>query len=638
MSRWVMAFLVGIVHITCAGQERSLEQMLEDQAILGDIRENEEDPQQLQQFRKQPLDLNGAGRDDLSLFPFLTGQHIEQFMLYRRMLGPLHHILELQAVPGWDADLVRRILPYVMVRESTRMDDLMQEARDKAKQQLLFRSASGRSPGFMVRYRFQSPVFLGGLSVEKDRGEELFHPGKGIAFLSAHAVMKGKGLLRNLTVGDYLVNMGQGLLLWQGRGFRKSGATVMVKRQLPVFQEYRSNDENRFMRGLAMTLGKKAWSVSLFLSRNLQDANVRLDSFGHKTVTSLLYSGLHRTQAELADKNALVITSLGASAQYTTPKLRMALNGASHTFSIPLERGDLPYQRYAMAGSVLRGGSVSYQYTWRSMHWFGELSYSGGPGSLHGVMIAADKKLDLAILARSIDVRHRSFGSSAFTESAMVNNEDGIYAGIHWRPSGSLNLEAYTDHFRSAWLRYRLNRPSFGHDHLVQISWQPAKTARLVLRWKREVKMENLSGTAAIQETGSGVRENLRLHVEHKLSRQVEWRSRLEWVWRDQPGLPRQTGFAWFTDLFFRSPVWPVHGNMRLMIYDTDSYEARIYAYENDVMYYSQVASHFGRGALVYWNTRYQATDKLELFLRYSSQWSKGLRSAFFRFQLIYQW
>lgn len=638
MSRLALVYLVCMVHLFGQAQERFMEQMLEDQAVMDDSRENEEDLQQLHYFRLKPLDLNQADRNDLSLFPFLTGQHIEQFMLYRRMLGSLHHVMELQAVPGWDAGLVRQIIPYVRVRHTVSIDEMLRQSLDRSRHQLLLRSASGHSPALMMRYRFQSPLFLAGLSVDKDRGERLFQPARGIAFLTAHAAIKGKGLVRSLLVGDYLVNLGQGLLLWQGRSFRKSGATVMVKRQLPVFQEYRSSDENRFMRGLAIILGKGNLSVSVFLSRNLQDANTRLDSSGKRTVTSLLFTGLHRDRAELEDKNALVITTTGASVQYTTPKLRMALNTVSHAFSIPFERGDHPYQRYALDGRHLMGSSFSYHYTWRNMHWFGEASYSRGPGWLQGVMIAADKKLDLALLARNIHEKHRSFGSSAFLESATVNDEHGLYAGLHWRPSPSLSLEAYADQFKSAWLRYRLNRPSFGHDHLVQITWQPGKNARLLLRWKRETKMEEQSGLTAVRETWPGRRTTLRIHLENRLSRQVDWRTRLEWAWRDQPGMLRQHGFAWFTDLFLRSVSGPLQGNVRLMLYDTDSYEARIYAFENDVMYLSRVSAHFGRGMQAYVNIRYQVSEGVDLFLRYSSQWGKGLHSSFFRFQVICSW
>jgi hypothetical protein len=489
-----------------------------------------------------------------------------------------------------------------------------------------------------LRYRFQSPLVQAGLSIEKDRGERLWQGNKGISFMTGHLAVKGRGVVKAFHIGDYLVNLGQGLLLWQGRGFRKSGATVMIKRQLPAFQAYRSNDENRYMRGVAVSLGRGRVGADLFASRNLQDANTATDSLGHQVFTSLLNTGTHRTENELVDKNSLAIFSAGASLRFQSKTLRVALNGVRHGFSLPRQKGDDPYQRYDPEGRTLSGMGISYHYTMQNMHWFGEWSESGGGrGWLQGVMIAADRKLDLAILARSITPDHRSFGSSAFTESSTVSNEDGIYMGVSWRPSGTITLDAYSDHFRSPWLRYRLDRPSYGADHFLQVGWRPNKRSRLFLRWKQETKMENYTGPWPLRSTQLLTRRSLRFHVEQQVSPAVEWRIRTEWVslWGgEHPG----NGFAFYTDLFLKQGPGGISANARLMGFVTDSYATRIYAYDNDVMYYGLVTARYGQGAIAYVNGRWQAANKLDLFIKCQTSWSAGGQSTQVRFQLIFSW
>lgn len=638
MMRLVMLFVFVGLSLTASPQERSVEQMMEDHAYAVDSREDEEDLQQLQQFRHKPLNLNIAGRDELSFIPFISGQQIEQFLQYRSMLGPLHHVLELQAIPGWDAELVRKVLPFVTVREEAGIGKTLKDQVGKARQALLLRTSSGRSPGLLLRYRVQAPLIQAGISIEKDRGEELWQQGKGIAFLSAHLAVRGNGVVRSFFVGDYLVNMGQGLLLWQGRAFRKSGATVLVKRQLPAFQAYRSNDENRFMRGIAVSLGKGRLGADLFASRNLQDANTMTDSQGHTVVTSLLYSGIHRTAAELADKNSLAIFSTGGSLRYSTGRLRIAVNSVRHGFSLDRQKGDEPYRLYDQAGRSLLGAGISGQYTLGNMHWFGEWSQSGGGRALlQGVMIAADKRLDIAILGRSISTGHRSFGSSAFTESSTVSNEEGVYLGLCWRLSGTLALDLYSDHFRSRWLRYRLDRPSYGQDHYAQLTWQPNKKSRLFLRWKQETKMENGPSSAAVRPVDLVTRRTIRFHVEQQVTPAVEWRTRLEWVTRAGNMVP-ETGFAFFMDLFLKMPGSGLTGNFRLMGFRTDSYDTRIYAYDNDVMYYGLVTARYGQGAIAYANARWQASNKLDLFIKCQSSWTRSGQSSEIRFQLIFSW
>jgi hypothetical protein len=52
------------------------------------------------------------------------------------------------------------------------------------------------------------------------------------------------------------------------------------------------------------------------------------------------------------------------------------------------------------------------------------------------------------------------------------------------------------------------------------------------------------------------------------------------------------------------------------MICETTSYESRIYAYENDVMFYNLVPAFYGQMGRLYINASLQLTDKIELFVK----------------------
>lgn len=638
--RCVFTFMVYLFLVPCMqGQERLLEQMMEDQAIAEEEREQEEDLQQLHIFLKKPVNLNVAERDLLSLFPFLTAQQIEQFVIYRRMVGPLVDVLELQAVPAWDVETVRRIKPFVTVAIEEPLQVRLQREISKARQQLLLRTTAGRDPSLLLRYGAQLPNLRFGFSMDKDRGEKLFQPGKGISFFSAHASIKGKGLLKHLLVGDHLVNLGQGLMLWQGRGFRKSGATVMVKRQLPVFQEYRSSDENRFMRGFAVSLGRNRVGADLFLSRNLQDANVGIDSTGKKEVKSFLYSGIHRTEGELNDKNALEVLSAGISIHYSYRHFRIAYQEVGHRFSIPINRGTDFYELLSFRGNRMHGRSLSYHHTWRNMHCFGEVAMGGmGTAMLNGIMVAADKKLDAAIVGRRIGRNYSAYGANAFTEYSGVSNEEGIYVGLQWRPLPTVAVDVYADHFRSPWLRYRVDGPSIGSDRHLQFSWRPTRQSLLLIRWRRDEKMQNISAETAMRGIAIVPRETLRVHLERRLTELLEWRSRLEWVWtRPAGGIP-ENGFYMYTDVFFRHRKQPFSGNARLMFLATGGFASRLYAYENDVMFYSLIPSFYGKGIIAYMNIRIQPTDRLGLFLKWHFTGKEGAKMFEMRSQLVFTW
>jgi type II secretory pathway component PulK len=79
--------------------------------------------------------------EELAVFPFLSALQIEQFIQYRKFTGKLLDTRELQAVPGWSAVIVRRIIPFVTVHEMPSLQSTLAEDLRKGKQQVLLRSA-----------------------------------------------------------------------------------------------------------------------------------------------------------------------------------------------------------------------------------------------------------------------------------------------------------------------------------------------------------------------------------------------------------------------------------------------------------------------------------------------------------------
>ena len=97
----------------------------------------------------------------------------------------------------------------------------------------------------------------------------------------------------------------------------------MIKRQLPVLQAYRSNDENRFHRGLALVVNGKFGKTAVFLSDKWIDANRKYDSAtGTYYISSLINTGYHRTVAELNDKDVLRLSAAGMTYTWQRGGLR----------------------------------------------------------------------------------------------------------------------------------------------------------------------------------------------------------------------------------------------------------------------------------------------------------------------------
>ena len=196
------------------GQEHDLLQILEDQASADDTREMEEDLQQWQHLRRHPLNLNTAGAEELSIFPFITPVQVQRLDLYRRSLGPLHHVLELQSVPGWTPEIIRKISPFVSTSVTESWPQGMRSSLNKGKHQVLTRMGirkidgddfPGSLPSLLLRYQFRSRFLQFNLNTEKDMGEQFIQQGKGIAFVSSHFVFYGKKNPQNaLFIGPWV--------------------------------------------------------------------------------------------------------------------------------------------------------------------------------------------------------------------------------------------------------------------------------------------------------------------------------------------------------------------------------------------------------------------------------------------------
>jgi hypothetical protein len=292
----------------------------------------------LEQWHRHPVDINRADREELEQFYFLTPLQVEQILTYRHQLGRLIHIYELQSIPGLDLSTIRKLLPFISLSSALSLDQDLKQ-RMKGSHSFLFRLARDveKKPEFdasnsshflgdrsriFFRYRYTTQGLLQwGLLGEKDAGEEFFKGSRrdGFDFYSFHLFARRLGVFRSVALGDYVINFGQGLIQWQGMALGKSSEVLLIKRQAPALAPYGSAGEFNFYRGLATELAMKRWQACLFISLRNQSANSTGDSTG--SVSTILSSGLHRTEVEIKDRNQLQQLSWGTSLHFLQPRM-----------------------------------------------------------------------------------------------------------------------------------------------------------------------------------------------------------------------------------------------------------------------------------------------------------------------------
>lgn len=649
MRKLLLISLSFFIYCAAIAQEvQTAEQQIENMTEV-DESETEDDSyiQSLQHYLKNKLNLNITTETELKEFPFLSPLQITHFLNYRKLFGKLVNLYELQSVPAWDYQTIQKILPYITVGPAISMQQDISKRLREGEHSILSRvtyvlekaegfrrkndtAATSFYPGgrerFLVRYKYTYRNLLQyGITAEKDPGEQWFRGAQknGFDFYSAHLFIRNTGIIKNLAIGDFTVNMGQGLIQWQSLAFKKSVEVTNIKRQASILRPFNSTSEYFFNRGAGITLEKKSFQFTAFASFRKVSGNIVIDTLqAEDYFSSLLTSGLHRTSNEQADRNAVQMNSYGSNLSYNQGNVHIGVNAVHFQFNRPLNKNDQPYNNFAFRGKRLTNISVDWSYTWRNLHWFGEAANHNQQyyGFMSGLLISADPKIDLSFVYRNMEPGYQSIFGNAFTEGTFPVNEKGLFAGVSIKPTSKWKLDAYADFYRFPYLRYRVDAPSNGQDYLVQLTHRPNKQIEIYTRFRSERKGLNFTAdnelpTALVSPVN---RKNWRTQIQYKISPSITLRQRLDAMWYDLGGPLESRGFLTFFDVFYKPLLKPFSANMRLQYFETDDFNSRIYAYENDVLYGFSIPAFSDIGYRYYFNINYDLSKKLSVWGRWS--------------------
>ncbi len=604
---------------------------------------------QLELYNRNKLNLNRASREQLERLIFLEDNQINAIILHRQVFGDFISLYELQTIPVLDPLTIYYLTYFVSVDENWQEDQTrFGEMIAKGKHEFIGlydtegqsragyadeRKSGGQSyylgnqERYVFRYRFSYGNRLNfGYNGEKDMGEQFGKGAQsgGFDFNSIHFYYRPrKSVVKTIALGDYQINFGQGLTFGSGLAARKSAFVMNVRRSFAPIRPYRSLNENEFLRGAAVTLGKKNWQVVLFGSRkyistnfNAQDTIQSEDAF-----SSLSITGLHRTQSEADRKHNVLQSIYGGNARYSFKQGHIAFTHVQSDYNVAFVAGDQPYQKYNFRGKTLVNSGVDYTYQWRNINLFGEVSRSNNDAyaALAGLVASLDANLDVVLMYRNFAKNYRATLNNPFAENSDGRNEQGLYTGLSLRFNPRVVLNMYVDIYQSKWLRYLTDAPTKGVDLLSELQYNPTKTAQLYVRFRREVKGRNQSGNTAVTDYLSNQqRSTYRFNAQYKVSLDLSAKSRVEVIQFSDDLNKNQMGTLIFQDIQYSTPRKKLSLITRMAYFTVEDYNARVYAAENDVLYQYAVPLYQNSGVRYYIVARAKITRKLELWLKFS--------------------
>lgn len=597
----------------------------------------------VEHFQNHPINLNMVARSELLALHLFDALKVEQLMLYRETFGPFLADEELQAVPGWDVSDVRRLLQIARV-PGAGLDNRVAPWRrgfSEGDNDLVLRwgrsypalypsGAEGGPNAIAIRYAHQFDNRLRfGFSAENDPGEAFFSQSNphGFDFYSAH--LGGQNPNRWITtfaLGDFTARFGQGLLLQTGFAPGKSAETMGLVRGGRKISSYSAFGEVYFLRGGAITVRlARHWELTAVASQRRRDANLIVlnDTLlglerPELAFSALQTAGLHRTPSETADEKALKESLGGLSVSRIWKRAQINLNSLYLLYDKPWQSSTDVYRQFVFSGRQLWGISADYQWSVRNLFLFGETSRSdnGAVASVNGMLLSLDRRLNLAMYHRRLPRHYQAVYAAPVAETNGAANENGVYMGGDLRFARSWVINAYADLWRHPWLRYGVSSPSGGYEYLVRVQWLKGKTFSTYLLYQLEQKQSD-GNDAGVKSLIENNKKRLRLHAIYRVSRGVEFRSRVEWTWYQSGQLATAQGFLAYQEAVVKPLGSPLSGAFRFCVFDTESFDARVFAYENDLFSAVSVPAFFGQGSRYFLNLSWRANKWLRLEARF---------------------
>ena len=598
-------------------------------------------------FARHPINLNTADALSLQSLLVLSDTQINALFKHIDCFGKLKSIFELQSVVGMDLPTIRWLQPFVYVNEDDGFSDFsFRRLREEGTHDIMLRSKrtlqeqagfipdpltgkknfSGSEYGTYMRYRFQyRRNILVGMTFENDVGEPLRN---GPDFKSASLFIREAKALKQLVVGDYQVQFGQGLTCWNSMAFGKSSFSVQVKRNAQGLKPYSSVNESSFFRGAGITLGNKFVTATVFASRRKLDATINTDTVltdDGMAVSSIVLGGLHRTESEIAKKNILAELVSGGNIQVQKGMWKLGTVAVQRSLSDSVAARTDWYANEKFAGKTQNAVGVYAEGVLQNVSLFGEVSRSSNNAWAYvaGLTAALHSRVSATILFRNFDIDFQSVYSNVIAEGSSVfpSNEFGMYFSVQAQLSNKISVNAYSDGVQYPWLRYQVTGPSSFSDNLIQFNYKPDKKHELYARMRIRRTSIDRSVLNRIDFPVDKLSQQIRLNFIFSPTESLKLHSRLELVKTNEEGLPTETGYLVFQDVIWKKLNVPFSVTIRYALFQSDTWNARLYAYENDVLYSYSIPAYYGKGARIYGIFKFDVRRNIDVWFRIA-QWT----------------
>jgi hypothetical protein len=581
--------------------------------------------EELEYLHQHPVNISSASLDDLGNIPLLSSAAAEKILALRDSSAHFSPA-DLSAISEIDLSTLEIILPCLSF-ENENVDAITKrnEGNDTAGDswfsyaEILSRSrvvhdmqqrkgfADGNYLGSPFkkyqRIEINAERVAGRIVLEQDAGERLSD-----GFSSFSLGVQINDVLKRIVIGNYSVKSGEGL------GVSSYGSTSKLQgifsgSHRTSIVPYASTDEVHYFRGIATTLNFFPLAVNLLYSNKSVAAT--LDSNG--TVSNFYTAGLFRTETEISKEDAVRERALGVQMNFQFGNYGYLGVLAFRTeYDKPLTIGGQSLSVYSVNGSL----------NLENVSLYGEAAGNALPlnSSIAGLRVQMSKKMLLHFSVRSYSPAYSSAFAFPFGErNAADGGEKGIYAGIELHPMSSVSLIGYYDEFTLSSQHEFYNR---GNEYFFNAMAHAGKKLEITFQYKEKVKTQNASLEERLQRT-------LRFDGTYRFQKRITFRQRFEINEVNYSiSKNREQGALAFSEIRFEHSSLPVQLSGRIIMFETDSYDSRVYEFESDVRGVFSNPPLYGSGMRWYCLAKYAIGTVVQVSLKYSETIKSGVSSV----------
>lgn len=627
----VLLTIISIGNLLNAQTEENILQTLEDMEISGEDAERIlEAIEQRNNNHIKYYNINEMNREDMLL---LGLSNFQIFCLENYILrtGQLYSLNELSFVNGFDSITITKIRPYLYVepikrKYSLRLDSIFARAKHSVRFQYVqnlkdsygFTRTDGKgyegdnfssSIRYNMKYYDRMEFSLIG---EKDYGEPLYRTNKIYGYDHYSMSLTLRDLtkhLKQITLGDFRLNIGEGLAMKQSFSLSYLSAGYGTKHSNNIISPFRSTMEYNFNRGIATKFEWKNFELTTFASYNKIDFNGK----------SIQETGYHRTEREIMCKDSNSVMLAGGTLQYYNKGFNIGLTAFAYHYADSIKRGTQNYQCYNFEGKDNNIISLNTSYSYKNIIFFMEMarSMNNAFSELLGLQIDFSYKTILSIVARNYDKKYQNYYADALGYHSHNQNERGIYVDYSHYINKRFSYFAGVDVYYFPFMSYRADTSSYGAKAKVQMEYKLSDKHIFNVYFRFNSHQYNVTKSLGQKELEDDIVMQWHMKYKYSHSHFLTFASKAGYSRSFTYDSHNNNGYYVYMEMIAKPFRQKLSINLRYTYFHTSDYDNRFYIYEYALPLSYSSTMLYRIGHRINTVLSFRPTNKLQIHLRY---------------------